>query len=78
MGVPGVTCLWPLLETSFVYCRILVIGTCFSLQIHDYVRSYLGETKQSREFAKEFVEKRSKYKNQLRQQQQQEVGNLVL
>jgi len=40
-------------------------------EVHDYVRSYLGETKEATEFAKQFVERRSKYKNQLKQQQQE-------
>lgn len=32
--------------------------------VNDYVRSYLGENKESREFAKNFLEKRSYYRNQ--------------
>lgn len=33
----------------------------------DYIRLYLGETKDCSEFAKQFLERRSKYKNQMRQ-----------
>ncbi len=49
-------------------------------QVHDYVRSYLGETKDAIEFAKQFLERRSKYNNEMRQQQNQEdevSGNSV-
>ena len=35
----------------------------FILQVHDYVRSYLGETKASKDFAKQFLEKRSQSRN---------------
>ncbi|XP_014662158.1 PREDICTED: PERQ amino acid-rich with GYF domain-containing protein 2-like [Priapulus caudatus] len=35
--------------------------------IHDYVRSYLGESKDAKEFAKQFIDKRSKYRNQAKQ-----------
>merc|ERR1719419_2043537 len=33
-------------------------------EIQDYVKSYVGETKEALTFAKQFVEKRSKYKQQ--------------
>uniref|UniRef100_A0A182N5I7 GYF domain-containing protein n=1 Tax=Anopheles dirus TaxID=7168 RepID=A0A182N5I7_9DIPT len=36
-------------------------------EVKDYIRLYLGETKESSEFAKQFLERRSKYKNQQRQ-----------
>lgn len=42
------------------------------MQVHDYVRSYLGETKASTDFAKQFLEKRSHYKNKAKQQQKEE------
>lgn len=32
-------------------------------EVTDYARSYLGDSKDSREFAKQFLEKRSYYKN---------------
>ncbi|EDS31257.1 conserved hypothetical protein [Culex quinquefasciatus] len=36
-------------------------------EVKDYIRLYLGETKDCAEFAKQFLERRSKYKNQMRQ-----------
>ncbi|KXJ76180.1 hypothetical protein RP20_CCG010226 [Aedes albopictus] len=36
-------------------------------EVKDYIRLYLGETKECAEFAKQFLERRSKYKNQMRQ-----------
>nr|XP_014346128.1 PREDICTED: PERQ amino acid-rich with GYF domain-containing protein 1 [Latimeria chalumnae] len=39
--------------------------------VHDYIRSYLGDTLEAKEFAKQFLERRAKQKaNQHRQQQQ--------
>lgn len=38
-------------------------------EVHDYVRSYLGEGKDAIEFGKQFLERRSKYKNHLKQEQ---------
>ncbi|XP_029437474.1 GRB10-interacting GYF protein 1 isoform X4 [Rhinatrema bivittatum] len=41
--------------------------------VHDYIRSYLGDTLEAKEFAKQFLERRAKQKaNQQRQQQQQQ------
>ena len=37
-------------------------------EVNDYVRSYLGENKDSRDFAKHFLEKRSFYRNKAKQQ----------
>ena len=45
-------------------------------EVHDYVRSYLGETKEAAQFAQDFIDRRSKHKNQLRQQE--EVCVIVL
>ncbi|GFU48802.1 GRB10-interacting GYF protein 2 [Nephila pilipes] len=36
-------------------------------EVYDYVKSYFGEGKEPREFAKQFLEKRSKYRNQAKQ-----------
>ena len=36
---------------------------CLCCQVHDYIRSYLGESKQVETFAQQFLEKRSKLKN---------------
>ena len=42
-------------------------------EVHDYVRAYLGDTPQAKDFAKQFLERRAKQKaNQQRQQQQQQ------
>ena len=41
--------------------------------VHDYIRSCLGDTLEAKEFAKQFLERRSKQKDtQQRQQQQQQ------
>jgi len=32
-------------------------------QVHDYIKSYLGESKQVQTFAQQFLEKRSKLRN---------------
>ncbi|XP_074045795.1 GRB10-interacting GYF protein 2 isoform X4 [Macrotis lagotis] len=40
-------------------------------EVHDYIRAYLGDTSEAKEFAKQFLERRAKQKaNQQRQQQQ--------
>ncbi|NJI29998.1 hypothetical protein HBI98_22850, partial [Aeromonas veronii] len=36
-------------------------------EVKDYIRLYLGETKECSEFSKQYLERRSKYKNQQRQ-----------
>ncbi|XP_067828230.1 GRB10-interacting GYF protein 2-like isoform X5 [Heptranchias perlo] len=42
-------------------------------EVHDYIRAYLGDTPEAKEFAKQFLERRAKQKaNQQRQQQQQQ------
>lgn len=38
--------------------------------VHDYIRSCLGETLEAKEFAKQFLERRAKYKASQRQQQE--------
>ena len=35
----------------------------YLFQVHDYVRPYLGESKASKDFAKQFLEKRSQSRN---------------
>ncbi|XP_053574349.1 GRB10-interacting GYF protein 1 [Bombina bombina] len=37
--------------------------------VHDFIRSYLGETLEAKEFAKQFLERRAKYKASQRQQE---------
>lgn len=39
-------------------------------EVHDYIRSCLGETLEAKEFAKQFLERRAKYKASQRQQQE--------
>ncbi|XP_014454333.1 GRB10-interacting GYF protein 2 isoform X2 [Alligator mississippiensis] len=42
-------------------------------EVHDYIRAYLGDTPEAKEFAKQFLERRAKQKaSQQRQQQQQD------
>lgn len=44
-------------------------------EVHDYIRAYLGDTPEAKEFAKQFLERRAKQKaSQQRQQQQQQVN----
>ncbi|KAM8789553.1 GRB10-interacting GYF protein 2 [Rhynchonycteris naso] len=40
-------------------------------EVHDYIRAYLGDTSEAKEFAKQFLERRAKQKANQRQQQQQ-------
>ncbi|XP_048460701.1 GRB10-interacting GYF protein 2-like [Rhincodon typus] len=43
-------------------------------EVHDYVRAYLGDTPETKDFAKQFLDRRAKQKaSQQRQQQQQPV-----
>ncbi|XP_066202425.1 GRB10-interacting GYF protein 2 isoform X2 [Saccopteryx leptura] len=39
-------------------------------EVHDYIRAYLGDTSEAKEFAKQFLERRAKQKANQRQQQQ--------
>ncbi|XP_043734916.1 GRB10-interacting GYF protein 2 isoform X1 [Cervus elaphus] len=41
-------------------------------EVHDYIRAYLGDTSEAKEFAKQFLERRAKQKANQRQQQQQQ------
>jgi PERQ amino acid-rich with GYF domain-containing protein len=41
-------------------------------EVHDYVKQYLGESKASSIFAQDFLERRSKWKNQQKQQHEEE------
>ena len=43
-------------------------------EVHDYVKSYLGETKDAHDFAKQFLEKRQKLKPSVHPQQYGQVG----
>lgn len=50
-------------------------------EVHDYIRAYLGDTSEAKEFAKQFLERRAKQKASQRQQPpqppqppQQQVG----
>lgn len=42
--------------------------------VHDYIRSCLGDTLEAKEFAKQFLERRAKQKVSQQRQQQQQVG----
>uniref|UniRef100_A0A8C2YEP6 GRB10 interacting GYF protein 2 n=1 Tax=Coturnix japonica TaxID=93934 RepID=A0A8C2YEP6_COTJA len=47
-------------------------------EVHDYIRAYLGDTPEAKEFAKQFLERRAKQKaSQQRQQQQQQLWPAV-
>ncbi|XP_074860774.1 GRB10-interacting GYF protein 2 isoform X2 [Carettochelys insculpta] len=46
-------------------------------EVHDYIRAYLGDTPEAKEFAKQFLERRAKQKaSQQRQQQQDSVWGM--
>ncbi|XP_071233836.1 GRB10-interacting GYF protein 1-like isoform X3 [Salvelinus alpinus] len=50
-------------------------------EVHDFIRSYLGDTMEAKEFAKHFLERRAKQKQNLQRQQQQlskEVAGLAM
>ncbi|XP_018607061.2 GRB10-interacting GYF protein 1-like isoform X1 [Scleropages formosus] len=50
-------------------------------EVHDFIRSYLGDTVEAKEFAKQFLERRAKQKASLQRQQQQlskEVAGMAL
>lgn len=44
-------------------------------EVHDFIRIYLGDTMEAKEFAKQFLERRAKQKAN-HQRQQQQVCNL--
>ncbi len=44
-------------------------------EVHDYVKSYLGETKEAHEFAKQFLERRQKFKPSQQATQVHEITN---
>ncbi|XP_032254122.1 GRB10-interacting GYF protein 2 isoform X3 [Phoca vitulina] len=45
-------------------------------EVHDYIRAYLGDTSEAKEFAKQFLERRAKQKASQRQQQQQQQDSV--
>ncbi|KAJ1089928.1 hypothetical protein NDU88_003068 [Pleurodeles waltl] len=46
-------------------------------EVHDYIRAYLGDTPEAKEFGKQFIERRAKQKvNQQRQQPQQKQDSV--
>ncbi|XP_076472424.1 uncharacterized protein LOC143301883 isoform X4 [Babylonia areolata] len=45
-------------------------------EVHDYVKSYLGESKKAREFGKQFLEKRSHFNNKARKEKRQEEESI--
>lgn len=68
---------------SLMVCLLLAVPTFVSFlkevespyEVHDYIRAYLGDTPEAKEFAKQFLERRAKQKaSQQRQQQQQQVN----
>lgn len=44
-------------------------------EVHDYIRSYLGDSKEVKEFAKQYLERRSKARNA---QKEREVEDDIL
>ncbi|XP_059154156.1 GRB10-interacting GYF protein 2-like isoform X2 [Physella acuta] len=45
-------------------------------EVRDYINTYLGETKDSKEFAKQFLERRNRIRNQVRIEKQQEEDSI--
>ena len=39
---------------------------CPTIQVHDYVKSYVGDGKPQKKFAMEYLERRSRWKNALK------------
>lgn len=46
-------------------------------EVHDYIRAYLGDTSEAKEFAKQFLERRAKQKANQRQQTPQQPQQQV-
>jgi len=79
----SVACMCSHINThSLMICLLLAVPTFVSFlkevespyEVHDYIRAYLGDTPEAKEFAKQFLERRAKQKaSQQRQQQQQQV-----
>lgn len=44
--------------------------------VKDYMKTYLGDTKEIRDFSRQFIEKRSKFRNQARLEKQQEEDSI--
>lgn len=75
-------CVFAINMHSFMVSLLLAVPTFVSFlkevespyEVHDYIRAYLGDTPEAKEFAKQFLERRAKQKaSQQRQQQQQQV-----
>ena len=47
-------------------------------EVHDYIKSFLGETDEVHSFAKEFLERRQKIRNYKQTKTQQQVIVLIL
>jgi hypothetical protein len=47
-------------------------------EVQDYVRSYLGESREAKEFAKQFLEQRSRWRQLQRSVQQGEEDNMCI
>ena len=45
--------------------------------VNDYVRQYLGDSKETREFAKHFVEKRSYFRNKAKKEANEVSNNEI-
>lgn len=64
---------------SLIVCLLLAVPTFVSFlkevespyEVHDYIRAYLGDTPEAKEFAKQFLERRAKQKASQQRQQQQ-------
>ena len=48
------------------FCLLILIIPKSWLQVNDYVKNYIGDGKGPKNFAKEYVERRSKYRNSLK------------
>lgn len=80
-------CVFAINVYSLMVCLLLAVPTFVSFlkevespyEVHDYIRAYLGDTPEAKEFAKQFLERRAKQKaSQQRQQQQQQVRVALL
>ena len=51
-------------------CGVKIYIIFLLFQIHDYMKSYLGDTKEHQDFVREFLERRKRQQQNQQQQQQ--------
>jgi PERQ amino acid-rich with GYF domain-containing protein len=61
-----------------IFSSILLQDVESPFEVQDYVRSYLGESREAKEFAKQFLEQRSRWRQLQRSVQQGEEDNMCI